>query len=347
VKTISGKEPPVLAHLLHANSRKPPLTMVIAVLLSLYCLASAQSYTLEEGKKLFDERKFKEAKEVLLKVIDQEPENPEANFVLCKVFLILDDHDNSLKYGKKAVELAGSQSEYHLWLGRAHGMQAQKGSKFKAIFRAKRAKKEFEKAVELDSANLEARLGLMEYLVSAPGIAGGDKKKALAQAEIVEKMDSLFGAFARGLYWQAEKDFDKAETYLRKAAELDTTSNHSFVYRLGYFLQDQEKYHQAVDLFEKLYAKHPDQTGALYQIGRTYVFAKDSLDKAERCFKQYLQIEPKKDTPDWAAAHWRLGMVYDLQGNPDLAIAEVEEALKLDPKNKDFKKTLKELKKKE
>lgn len=336
----------MITSVLQASSRKSRFVLLIAIFLSFHCLVSAQEYTLGEGKRLFDERKFEEAKEVLLKVIDQEPENPEANFILCKVYLILDDHDNSIKYGKKAVKLDGSRSDYHLWLGQAHGVQAQEGSKLKAIFRAKRAKKEFEKAVELDSTSLEARLALMDYLIRAPGIAGGDKKEALAHAEIVEKMDSLYGAYARGVYWQVEKDFDKAETYLKKAAELDTTWNHSFTYRLGFFLQDQEKYHQAADLFEKLYAEHPDEPGALYQIGRTYVFAEDSLDKAERCFKQYLQIQPKKDAPDWAAAHWRLGMVYDLQGKTDLAIAELEEAVRLGPKNKDYKKTLKKLKKK-
>ncbi len=334
------------AYLFQANLKRVCIIVLIAIFLSFHCSVSAQEYTLEEGKRLFDERKFEEAKEVLLKVIDREPENPEANFILCKVFLILDDHDNSLKYGKKAVELAGSESEYHLWLGRAHGMQAQKGSKLKAIFRAKRAKGEFEKAVELDSTSMEARLSLMEYLISAPGIAGGDKKEALAQVEVVEKMDSLYGAYARGVWWHVEKDFDKAEAYLRKAAELDTTSNHWITYRVGILFQEQEKYHQAAEVFEGLYNKYPDEPGALYQIGRTYVLAKDSLEKAERCFKQYLQMEPKKGDPDWAAAHWRLGMVYDLQGKTDLAIAELEEAVRLAPKKKDYQKTLKEVRNK-
>ncbi len=333
-------------YLLQAIQKKVYLILLVALFLFSYCSISAQDYTLEEGKRLFDQEKYEEAKEVLLKVIDQEPENPEANFVLCKVYLALADHDNSLKYGKKAVELDGSQSEYHLWLGRAHGMQAQKGSKLKAIFRAKRAKKEFEKAVELDSTSMEARLSLMEYLISAPGIAGGDKKEALAQAEIVEKMDPLYGAYAQGVWWHVEKDFDKAEAYLRKAAELDTTWNYWVTYRVGILLQDQNKYHQAAEVFEELYNKHPDEPGALYQVGRTYVLAKDSLEKAERCFKQYLQMEPKVGDPDWAAAHWRLGMVYDLQGKTDLAIAELEEAVRLAPKKKDYQKSLKEVKKK-
>jgi tetratricopeptide (TPR) repeat protein len=160
-------------------------------------------------------------------------------------------------------------------------------------------------------------------------------------------MDPFYGANAwAAFYWQGEKDFDKTETYLRKAVELDTSSTYSATYQLGSFLQQRKKYHEATEVFEKLYNQHPDQTAALYQIGRTHLFAKDSLDKAERCFKQYLQVEPKKGAPDWAAAHWRLGMVYDLQGKTDLAVAELEEAVRLDPKNKEYQKTLKEVKKK-
>ena len=336
----------MLTHLLGTNSKKSRLIVLIAVFLSFHCVISAQDYTLEEGKRLFDEAKWEEAKEVLLKVVKQEPKNPEVNFLLCKVYLILDDHDNSIKYGKKAVKLDDSKSEYHLWLGRAHGTQAQKGSKLKALFRAKRAKKEFEKAVELDSTNVEARFDLMQYYVMAPGIAGGDKKKAKKEAVIIEEMDPLLGAYSWAAFWQQEKNLDKAETYLREAVELDTSSDYRATYWLGFVLHDQKKYHQAAEVFENLYNQHPDQTGALYQIGRTYLFAKDSLDKAERCFKQYLRIEPKEGHPDWAAAHWRLGMVYDLQGKTDLAIAELEEALKLDPKNKRYKKTLKEVRKK-
>jgi len=110
-------------------------------------------------------------------------------------------------------------------------------------------------------------------------------------------------------------------------------------------LQGQKRYEEAVEVFEKLFNKCPDEMVALYQVGRSYVLAEDSLNKAERCFKQYLQTEPKRNAPSLAAAHWRLGMVYDLQGKGNLAIGELEEAVRLDPKNKEFKKTLKEVKK--
>ncbi len=334
------------SYLLCTKLKKSSLILVICVGLLLVGGINAENSTLEEGKRLLDQEEFEQAKDVLLKVVEREPENAEANFLLCKVFLILDDHDRSIKYGKKAIKLDASVSNYHLWLGRAHGMQAQKGSKLKAIFRAKRAKGEWEKAVSVDSTNVEARLALAQYLLMAPGIAGGDKKKAKKQAEIIEQIDSLYGAIAWSFYWQIENDTVKVENYLRRAVRLDTTSDHEATYLWGFFLQGQKRYHESAEVFENLFRQHPDEMVALYLVGRSYVLAEDSLDKAERCFKQYLQTEPEWNAPGWAGAHWRLGMVYDLQGKRDLAIVELEEAVRLDPKNKEFKKTLKKVKKK-
>lgn len=320
--------------------------MVIGVGITSTATLLAQDFTVGEGRRLIEAEEYEQARDVLLKVVEDHPEDAEANFLLCKTFVILQDHDNAIKYGKKAVELADSVSEYHLWLGRAHGMQAEKGSKFKAIFRANRARKEFEKAVARDSLSVEARLQLAQYLLMAPGIAGGSRDKAKVHVEIIEQIDSLFGAIAWATYWEREEDTLKAEDYLRSAVRLDTTSNHLATYMLGYFLQRQKRYHEAVEVFEKGFREYPDEMGLVYQVGRSYVLAEDSLDKAEWCFKEYLKVEPKKLGPQWAAAHWRLGMVYDLKGDTDLAIAELEEAVRLEPENKEFQNKLKQLKKK-
>jgi len=334
------------AYLLQTGFNKPTLILILLTCLLVAETVQAENFALEEGKRLVEEEEFEQARDVLLNVVEKEPDNAEGNFLLCKVFLILNDHDKAIKHGKKAVKLDDSVSDYHLWLGRAHATQAQKGSKLKAIFRARRAKGEWEKAVLLDSTNVNARLDLAQYLLMAPGIAGGDKEKAKKQAEIIQGIDSLFGVIALSFYWQNENETVKAENYLKEAVRLDTTSDHTATYLWGIFLQGQKRYEEAVRVFEKLFNEHPDEMVALYQVGRSCVLAEDSLDKAERCFKQYLQTEPKRNAPSLAAAHWRLGMVYDLQGKEDLAIAELEEAVRLDPKNKEFKSTLEKVKKK-
>jgi tetratricopeptide (TPR) repeat protein len=323
--------------------------LLIIFCLSFFLLADVthgQSYTLEEGKRLIEQEKIEQAKEVLLKVVKEQPDNAEVNYLLSKVSVMLGDHDGGIEYGKEAVELDESVSDYHLWLGRAHGMQAQKGSKLMALFRAKRAKDSFVKAVELDPNSIQARLQLAQYLLMAPGIAGGDKEKAVDHVKVIDQQDSLYGAIAWGYYWQFQEDSVKAEKHYREAVRLDTTKHREATYMLGFFLQGQERYHEAAELFDEAYRKYQEEKGFLYQVGRSYIFAEDSLDKAERCFKTYLQFEPRFGAPDLAAAHWRLGMVYDLKGETDLAIAELEKAISLDPETKQYQNTLKEVRKK-
>jgi len=304
------------------------------------------AFSLEEGKKLFQEEKYKEAKAVLEQVIKTDAKNHEANFLLGKIYLFEDDYDKCIKYTKRAVELEGSNSEYHLWLGRCYSVKAMNSSKIKALFAGKKGKGEFEKAVELDSLNIDARLDLFQYFLVAPGIAGGDKKKAKDLAGIIYKMDPFRGALTWATFWEDEGELDKAEAYLREAVELDTSSTFQARYILGYSFQNNKKYDEAVVVFEEILKKNPKEMGALYQIGKTYILAKDSLQKAEACFKRYLEVEPAKNSPSWAAAHWRLGIVYDLQRKRNLALMELKKAVEFEPNNQEFKKTLQEVQKK-
>ncbi len=328
------------------NPQVRKIALCVSLCLLFANISFAQVYTLEEGKRLFDQEEYAQAKEVWLQVAIKEPENPEANFLLCKTFLYLGDDGNCVKYGEKAVKLNDFNSNYHLWLGRGYGMQAQNGSKLMAIFRAKKCKGEYEKAVLLDSTNVTARLDLMQYLVIAPGIAGGDKDKAKKQAEIIPGIDSLFGAIGWAVYWGQLDDTVKIENYLKIALRLDTTFHHQSSYLMGNFLMEQKRYHEAAQIYELLYRQYPREITALYQVGRAHVIAKDSLDKAEMCFKEYLQTKPKWNNPPLSGAHWRLGMIYDLQGKKDLALAELNQAVSMDPKSKEYKKTLEEVNKK-
>ncbi len=328
------------------GKRKFLLLFVIPFIILFPVFLIATTNTLEEGKRLFQEEKYKEAKAVLEQVIKSDPRNHEAYFILGKIYMFEKNYDKSVEYAIKAVELKSSISEYHLWLGRSYLSKAMNSGKIKALFTAKKAKGEFEKAVELDSANIEATAALFEYCFGAPGIAGGDKQKAKKLAEIIYSKNHLLGAQYWAAFWEKEGNLDKAEAYLREAVELDTSSTFQVSYDLGSFLQRNKKYDKSVVIFEDILTKNPKDINALYQLGKTYVLAKSNLEKAEDCFKRYLEVEPPKDAPTWAGAHWRLGMVYDLQGKKELALMELKKAVELEPNDKQFKKTLKEVQKK-
>ncbi len=324
------------------------LLLILLILFSFFYIQTSMTAapSLEEGKKLFKEEKFQEAKAVLEQVIKSDPRNHEAYFILGKIYYSEKNYDKSIENLEKAVELKDSVSEYHLWYGSSYLMKAQKSGKIKALFRAKKGVGELEKAVKLDSTDAEARFSLFQYYLVAPGIAGGDKKKAEKEAKIIQGLNPYLGAHACAAYWEAEKNLEKTETYLNEAVKLDTSSTFNSRYSLGYFFLRYKKYDKTVIVFEEILSKNPEEKNALYQIGKAYLLAQHNLDKAEDCFKKYLETEPTKNAPSWAATHWRLGMVYNLQGKKELALQETKKALELEPDNQEFKKTLQELQKK-
>jgi predicted TPR repeat methyltransferase len=55
-------------------------------------------------------------------------------------------------------------------------------------------------------------------------------------------------------------------------------------------------------------------------------------------------MEPEAGEPPWAGAHWRLGQVLEKEGKKSDAIAEMEEALRLQPDLKPAKEDLNRLK---
>ena len=327
---------------MNAMKRVYVLVVLLALLIQLSPAAQADQ-GLEKGIKLFEGRKYPEAKEFFEGFVKENPKNDTALFYLGKIWLIQDDHDKSIDWLKKAVELNDSSCDYHLWLGQAYGIKAQNSSMFKQPFLAKKVKKEFKKAVELDSTNMDARFALMQYYIVAPGIMGGNKDEAKKQAEEIKKQNPMLGHQAFGLIYENEEDYNKAEQEYLTAVEKDTSKVSSF-YALGYFYGRTEKYNKATQTFENIIEIDPEEMNAYYQVGRMGALSGQNLDRAVECFKKYLTKEPGEDSPSLAWAHYRLGMVYEKKGEKELAKSEYQETLKLDPDHKQAKKALKDLK---
>src|SRR6476646_2722406 len=80
------------------------------------------------------------------------------------------DADAAAALFEKAVAQNPKNAEAHYLLGTAYGSQAQKASIFGQASLAGKTKDEFEKAVELEPALLDARFGLIQFYAMAPGI---------------------------------------------------------------------------------------------------------------------------------------------------------------------------------
>jgi tetratricopeptide (TPR) repeat protein len=164
----------------------------------------------EEGARLFEARKFEQARLSLEAAVRDDPADALAASYLGRVYLAQGIPDLAVEWMEKSTALAPSSAEYHLWLGRAYGSQAIRASVLKQPVLAKKVRKEFEQASGLDPDNLEARFALIEYYLQAPGFLGGSGKKANEQAEEVRKRDALEGHRAFGRIAEHGKHFDRA-----------------------------------------------------------------------------------------------------------------------------------------
>ncbi|HEV8268155.1 MAG TPA: tetratricopeptide repeat protein, partial [Thermoanaerobaculia bacterium] len=209
---------------------------------------------------------------------------------------------------------------------------------------AKKCRSSFEKAVALDSKNIAARMDLFEFYVQAPGIAGGGKDKAREQAAEIMKLDVVRGHLALAAMAMAteEKDLKTAEAEYRAALTAEPKSARARV-ALGNFLLNQKRFPEAKALFDEALPDPKLSMIAHYQLGKVLLVSGTDLDAALAHFKTYLSAPPEPETPAWADAHWRIGLVYEKQGKKPEAIAELKEALKLNPAHVQAKKDLKRL----
>src|SRR6266496_1295314 len=169
---------------------RPP-SRIVFVLFVLAVRLQAASARTEEAIRLFDARQFERARPLLEAALAEDPGDARAASYLGRLLLAANDLDRAIESLEKSVALEESNAQYHLWLGRAYGQRAIHASVLKQPALARKVKKEFESASRLDPDNLEARFGLIEYYLRAPGVLGGSPKKADEQAEEICRRDLL------------------------------------------------------------------------------------------------------------------------------------------------------------
>jgi tetratricopeptide (TPR) repeat protein len=185
----------------------------------------------------------------------------------------------------------------------------------------KSAKAEWESAAQLAPEDVESHASLAMYYIMVPGLMGGSYSKAHDQEAIIEKLDPIQALQVRATEAGHKDDEDEAVDYLKQAVAQDKTSKSLMA--LGMFYAGAKRYDEAFKTFHEVVAKDPGDHSAWYQIGKTAGLAKADYEEGIASLKQYLALTDLPDTqPSLAWAHYRLGNIYEAQGNKDQAKAE-------------------------
>ena len=158
-----------------------------------------------------------EALQNIAKLLAQNPKDPEAHNLRCRVYYQEEQWDQAIADCEAAVQLAPGNSDFHLWLGRAYGQKAAHASIVSGYPLARKVHAEFERVVQLDPNNAEALADLGEFDVMAPAVVGG----GLAHADaIVQQLRGVNPAGALTLearIAESKKDYGSAEARLKDA----------------------------------------------------------------------------------------------------------------------------------
>jgi tetratricopeptide (TPR) repeat protein len=148
-----------------------------------------------------------------------QPADAEAHNLLCRVYYQEQRWDDAIHQCEAAVQLEPLDSDYHLWLGRAYGEKADSIHSIKAYGLAKKVKSEFERAVQLDSKNIDALSDLGEFYTAAPGIVGGGKDKAQGVVQKLEPLEPAQAFQLKGRLAEKDKNYAQAEADFKAAVE--------------------------------------------------------------------------------------------------------------------------------
>lgn len=319
--------------------------------------AHAQSAQLETGITALEQNKRAEARAALIPYAKANPKDAKGAFYVGR--LLVEEGEALLIAGKpdagirkyeeatewleKAVDLDPKNGLYHRWLGDAYGRQAQRANKFRQAMLAGKVKHQYEEAVRLDPKDIEARESVIEFYLQAPGIMGGSTEKAEAEAREIAKLDRLRGHYVLSNVYARQKKFEPALSEMR-AAEREYPDSIEPALRVAYVDIQQNKFDEAFVQLDNVLKRFPGDRRATFQIGRAAALSGLQLDRGEQALRSYLAgPAPGRRMPQFASAHFRLGMILEKKGSISAARAEYTEALRLNPELRDARTALDKL----
>lgn len=254
------------------------------------------------------------------------PDTADSYNLLCRARFELGEWDSGIPLCEKAVALAPDRGVYHLWLGRVYGEKADHASPFSAMGLAKKVHSEFERAIELSPDSWEARTDLAEFYVEAPGIVGGGKDKARAQAEALSSLNPAMSHWVRGRLAEKNKDEDEAEREYRAAIQASHGGARAWLNLAGFYRHTGrvDAMEQALLMLESAPLDHP---GALVDGASILIRSGHDPSLATRLLRRYLGSGNTVEEAPVFKAHLLMGEIYEKQADRAHAAEEYRAAL--------------------
>jgi tetratricopeptide (TPR) repeat protein len=287
------------------------------------------SAPLQLAQREFGAGNYPAAIAMLRSVVSQDGMNAEAFYWLGRCYYETRDFDQAIAYAGRAVALQPQNSVYEQWLGRDY---AAKADCDKSYFAARKIKKRFEKAVELDPRNVSARRDLAEFCAQAPWIVGGDEDEAVRQIDAIAAIDPVEGHLARAWFdAQVLKKSDLANSEYKQALAAKPGDPQPYFDAVVFYRQ-QNRPSEMNAVLDAVARVRPNDPRLTFYRAEAMIIAGTNFDRAAEYIKSYLASTPdRSDWPSHARARVWLGRLYEIEGHHAEAAEQYRASLQLGP----------------
>lgn len=286
---------------------------------------------------------FAQAAEMLARQCANNRPCGEARLWLGRSYYKLHRWDEAIRELKTAIQTSPSNSQCHLWLGRAYGGKAAHASFLTALGPAKRVGAEFEAAQRLDPGNLEVRFDLLQFYLDAPGMIGGGRDKAEAQARAIDRLNRRAGQTAQARIFEHDKKWPEALKELTQST-LDFPNDPESHVELADFLFKRNDFARAEESAARALALRSGYPMALWIQAACRIRQNKDLPAAVASLNRLLEGPLDEQDPNFEHIHYWLGMAFMTQGKKTEARDAFRTALRYDPNHKAARSALSQLK---
>jgi tetratricopeptide (TPR) repeat protein len=256
-------------------------------------IAAAGAADLEQARKLYNLTHFEQS----LKVLQELPVKDSAvQELIGRNLYMQGEYKKATEALEKAAASDPNSSEIALWTGRAFGRRAETSSPFTAPGLASKARRYFEKSVQLNPKNMDALSDLFEYYLEAPGFLGGGMDKAQGIATQMASIDVAEGHWAKAKIAEKHKELRSAEEQLRRAIEVSPQRVGRLI-DLAKFLAKQGRYQEADQNLASAEELAPDSPRLMFVKADLYIKQGKNLDVAKDLLKRYMTSTLTPDDP--------------------------------------------------
>ena len=255
-------------------------------------------------------------------------DDPESFNLLSRAYYATERWDDAVRYGEKAVILRPDDSSYHLWLAREYGEKAANSNPLTAAGIARKAKNEFERAVQLDPSCVEARLDLAQYYAEAPAIMGGGLDKARDQAAQMAKHNPPKSYLILARIAEKEKRFPEAENQLRQAVS-EAKEPSEYWMELAEFYRVRGRTDDMQRAVQTALAQPGIPAESYFDAANELYLGNRNFPDAILYLQKYLASGGLVEGAPAFRAHFLLGQIYEKMGQAPAAVSEYQASLAL------------------